>query len=116
MSTPQAPVLAKAVVGLLLRDRHLLVPAAQALSRRLGDIDLASEWLPFDYTGYYTAEMGQPLFRRILAFKNLVAQDELADLKLLTNRVERGFSIDGRRRINIHVASTCPKKPERRTL
>jgi hypothetical protein len=101
MSIPQAAVAAKAVVGLLMRDRRLLAPAADALCRQLGDIDLVSDWLPFGYTDYYHAEMGRPLFRRLVAFKELMPQDGLADLKLMTNQVEHQFSVGGRRRINI---------------
>lgn len=101
MSTPQAAVPAKAVVGLLMRERHLLTPAARLLCGELGEIDLVSEWLPFDYTTYYRDEMGLPLYRRLLAFKALVAQDGLAELKLATNLVEDTFCRDGRRRVNI---------------
>ena len=101
MSTPQTPEPAKAVVGLLMNERPLLPPAADILSRTLGDIDLASGWLPFDYTTYYRAEMGRPLYRRLLAFRNLVAQDALADIKIASNAVEAMFMRDGRRRLNI---------------
>jgi len=101
MSTPQTPEPAKAVVGLLMHERHLLPPAVEILCRILGGIDLASDWLPFDYTAYYAAEMGRPLYRRLLAFRDLVSQDTLADIKVATNAVEAMFMRDGRRRINI---------------
>lgn len=101
MSIPQPPLSAKAVVSLVMNDRGLLEPVAQALCRILGDIDVLSSWLPFDYTDYYKTEMGTPLFRRVLAFKDLVPQDGLAGLKLSTNELESTFASDGCRQVNI---------------
>ena len=50
-----------------------------------------SAWLPFEYTRYYEAEMGGPLERRLLAFRRLVAQDRLAEIKVAT-----GYELDGK--------------------
>jgi hypothetical protein len=101
MSVPQPPTPAKAVVSLVMKDTGLLEPAARGLGRLLGDIDLVSAWLPFDYTDYYAGEMGTPLVRRMLVFKDLIAQDRLAELKQSTNELESRFAADGRRRVNI---------------
>lgn len=101
MSIPQPPAPAKAVVSLVMRDRRLLEPVAKGLARILGDIDVVSSWQPFDYTDYYRAEMGAPLFRRVLTFKDLVPQDGLAGIKLATNTLEASFASEGRRRVNI---------------
>jgi hypothetical protein len=57
--------------------------------------------LAFDYTDYYEPEMGRGLFRRVIAFKQLIAQDQLADIKLQTNAVEFRYSRKGKRRVNI---------------
>jgi hypothetical protein len=45
--------------------------------------------------------MGTPLFRRMLAFKRLIKQSALANIKLFTNDLEGEYSIHGRRRVNI---------------
>ncbi|NNL77064.1 MAG: DUF4416 family protein, partial [Desulfobacterales bacterium] len=71
------------------------------LSTAFGALDMVSSWLPFNYTTYYTPEMGEPLFRRLLTFKTLIDQGELASIKLATNRLEESYSQDGRRRVNI---------------
>ena len=47
------------------------------LENSFGPVDMISAWFPFDYTDYYEAEMGKPLFRRIFVFKELVEQDSL---------------------------------------
>jgi len=57
--------------------------------------------MPFDYTTYYQQEMGTPLFRRLLAFKSLIEQLQLAAVKLSTNRLEDRYTRGGRRRVNI---------------
>jgi len=101
MSNPQTPKPAKLVVGLFMNDKRLLAAAACDLSDAFGPIDLAGPWFNFDFTDYYSTEMGTPLFRRVLAFKNHIQQHDLADIKLITNDVEHKYVQNGRRRINI---------------
>jgi hypothetical protein len=101
MSAPQEPKPGKLVIGLVLRDRPLVVSAAAELSNIFGSIDLVSSWMSFAYTSYYVPEMGFPLYRRLLTFKNLVHQEELAGIKIATNRLEEKFAHEGKRRINI---------------
>ena len=101
MSIPQTPKPAKLVVGLFMNDKRLLESAAGNLGDVFGPIDLASTWFSFDFTDYYTSEMGTPLFRRVLAFKNHIQQHDLADIKLMTNALEQEYLENGRRRINM---------------
>ena len=78
---------------------------AEAVCDRLmdlyGPVDLVSPWLPFDYTDYYEKEMGRPLCRRLLAFKHLIDQEQLPDIKHQTNAIESDFAREGRRGVNI---------------
>lgn len=101
MSKPQAPKPAKLVIGMLMQDSGLFGEAAGKLSARFGGVDIISAWLPFDYTSYYEKEMGAPLSRRLLAFKPLIQQDALADIKIMTNKLELAFCHQGKRQINI---------------
>ncbi|MEW6673995.1 MAG: DUF4416 family protein [Thermodesulfobacteriota bacterium] len=101
MSKPQTPKPAKLVVGLFMKDKHLSEPAVDNLSSTFGPIDLVSPWFSFDFTDYYSPEMGEPLFRRVLAFKNHIQQHNLAEIKLITNDFEQKYLKNGRRRINI---------------
>ncbi len=68
---------------------------------RHGDPDYVSEILPFDYTNYYAAEMGQSLVRRFVAFDRLIRPEELPAVKLETNALEGRLSEGGARRVNI---------------
>ena len=101
MSVPCKPKPAKLVIGLFMREKALLEPLVNELGAAFGALDLVSAWIPFDYTQYYEAEMGTPLFRRLLAFKKLIEQRELPRIKVATNALERRYMQDGRRRVNI---------------
>lgn len=101
MSDPHSPKPAKLVVGLFMNDKRLLEMAAGNLSDAFGPIDMASAWFSFDFTDYYQSEMGAPLFRRVLTFRNHIQQHDLADIKLATNVFEQKYVENGCRRINI---------------
>lgn len=101
MSLPQKPKPAKLVIGILLKDKALIEGVAQDLLDRFGAIDLLSEWLPFDYTDYYYPEMGGPLIRRVFSFVELIEQTFLADVKIITNGIEKKYSTNGSRGVNI---------------
>jgi hypothetical protein len=101
MSIPGLPDPARLVAGVLTGRKELFEPVARDLMDRFGQIDLVSRWLDFDYTAYYTAEFGSPLFRRMLSFQKLVGQEELAGIKRITNEIESKYSRDGKRQLNI---------------
>jgi hypothetical protein len=101
MSVPQTPKSAKLVVGFFTRDKKIINNLASELSSRFGQIDLVSSWMGFNYTKYYEPELGSPLFRRMFAFKRLIEQEELAAVKIETNRIEQTCSTGGRREANI---------------
>jgi len=101
MSKPQEPKPAKLVIGLFMKDRALFEPLAVELASEFGSLDMVSPWMPFDYTTYYEQEMGTPLLRRLLAFKTLIEQLDLASVKLTTNQLEDQYTRNGRRRVNI---------------
>ncbi|MFH0731233.1 MAG: DUF4416 family protein [Pseudomonadota bacterium] len=101
MSQPQTPSPAKLVIGLFMKEKDLFSPVASALADRFGAIDMISRWLPFDYTIYYEPEMGAPLNRRMLVFKQLIEQEDLPGIKQITNEIEIGHAVEGKRRVNI---------------
>ena len=101
MSIPQPPRPAKLVIGLLLGRKDPFPDVAAELEIAFGGPDLVSPWMPFDYTTYYEKEMGAGLLRRVLAFRTLIAQDRLAEIKLATNAMEQARAVGGRRRVNI---------------
>lgn len=101
MSQPQPPEPAKLVIGLFMKEQHYFLPAVKDITAEFGPIDTVSNWFPFDYTDYYGPELGGPLLRRMIAFQDLIRQADLAGIKMFTNAVERQYSHDGKRRVNI---------------
>jgi hypothetical protein len=101
MSLPQPPQPAKLVISLLLNDKALFEPVARALVAEFGVSDFISAWMPFDYTTYYAAEMGSPLVRRLIGFKQLIQQEDLSAVKLTTNTIEKRYADSRGRTVNI---------------
>jgi hypothetical protein len=110
MSLPQPPTPAKLIVGFFVKDKALAAGVAQALQDRLGPIDMVSAWLDFDFTTYYEKEMGAPLSRRLVVFKTLVGQTELAAIKQMTNALELNYQRKGQRRVNIDPGYLLPER------
>ncbi len=101
MSKPQPPQPAKLIIGIFLKQKAFELPLAEKFAALFGEVDLVSPWFDFDFTDYYFPEMGQPLFRRMFSFKELIAQQDLAQIKIQTNQLERSFEVNGCRRVNI---------------
>ncbi|MFH1673339.1 MAG: DUF4416 family protein [Pseudomonadota bacterium] len=101
MSTPQKPKPAKLIVGLFLNDKVIIRKVTESLAAYCGQPDAVSPWLSFHHTDYYAPEMGQPLFRRLFAFADLIEQDTLSDIKLFANKLEQDFMSGGKRLVNI---------------
>jgi len=101
MSIPAPPRPAKLIVGFFLAQQALAETVGHHLEELFGPVDLVSPWLPFDFTDYYEKEMGRPLYRRLLAFRHLIDQERLPDIKHQTNAIESAFSREARREVNI---------------
>ncbi len=101
MSVPSVPKPAKLVISLFMKDKRTLEPICRILTGKFGSVDMIGPWIPFDYTDYYKSEMGSPLFRRMLAFSDLVKQEDLAKIKIITNSIESEYAKGDYRIVNI---------------
>lgn len=102
MGRARIPAPALVVVGTLFSSSDSLDEARHRLTRLLGEVRLAAEPVRFAWTGYYQSEMGDGLWRCLLAGQHLARRDLLADLKLWTNRIEQELAGGGgRRTINL---------------
>lgn len=110
MSLPRSPQPARLAISLFVKEKELVAVAAQVLADTYGPVDTVSPWFAFDHTSYYELEMGKPLYRRILAFKTLVEQDDLSDIKLATNQIEGTYTEREKRRINIDPGYMVPSR------
>ena len=113
------------IIGVLstLESQHDRLIAV--LEDNFGPVDMHSPVLDFSFTDYYNSEMGGRPVRYLLLFRNLIDPSALADIKTLTNELEKQFSLDGNRRINLDpgtlslanlVLATCKDRSHRIAL
>jgi hypothetical protein len=88
-------------VGTLYSDHKVFVRSKEILVRTFGDSLSVSPPLPWDHSSYYKDELGWPIIRRFVFFRDPIDPGNLADIKLLTNDIEDSFSLDDKRRINL---------------
>lgn len=103
MSTPKIPDPALLMISVLASNwRNFEPQLINELQALFGPLAYISEAIAFYQTHYYDQELGRPLFKRLLGFKQLVPQDTLADIKLSTNYLEKKHcSGDGKRSFNL---------------
>ncbi len=101
MSRIHLPDPVKVIASIFSSERDILAETIRRLSEEFGDIDYIGELLPFDYTDYYTEEMGGSLVRRFISFDNLMDPGDLSRVKLFTNGIEEEFAREGKRNVNI---------------
>ena len=101
MGQANIPPAAKIIIGLIYHNSAIKVQALASLERRLGKIDFYSQEMDFNYTDYYEQELGKPLKRIFVSFKLLRQESLLSGIKLYTNELEKHFSLQEKRQINI---------------
>jgi len=80
----------------------------ELLKEIAGDFDLVSDTFHFPHLeNYYAKEMGKPLLKVFLSSESLIEADPCSEelnpvkLKLLSMEIEKEFSINGKRMVNI---------------
>lgn len=94
MGIIRPPKRVKLFVGMIGNDRDLMKRAGQLLRKDHGDVDIESDYWPFEHTEYYHDEMGENLERHFLAFSRLIHPEALADIKRDTNDLEQRLGED----------------------
>jgi hypothetical protein len=92
MAKVKEPQKAKLFVGMISGFPETFGEAAAILQMRFGAVDMESEIFSFDCTDYYAKEMGENLKRKFVTFEPLIAQDQLAQIKIFTNEMEEKFA------------------------
>ena len=89
---PPHPV--KLLVGMLAQQAPWLAAAERHLADAFGPIDLASGLIPFDFTDYYTPEMGPGLLRKFVTHERLIPPGDIASVKVATNDIEERLAAE----------------------
>lgn len=92
MGTASGPLPVKLITALMARDTNRIGTTARILADTYGPIDSESEVYPFSYSGYYQREMGTPLVKQFISFRDLVYPDRIAAIKGWSNNLELDIS------------------------
>ncbi len=102
MGEPSAFEREKLVIGILYSEETVLNTALSELIKLYGQIDSRSDSYSFsDFSRFYDLEMHGSVRRQFFSFAECVDPSELAEIKLRTNQLEKKFTVDGDRRINL---------------
>jgi len=101
MGKIQYPRKKKLIIGLIYKDEGIMARVESLLAGRFGPTDYRVSGLPFSQTEYYKKEMGPGLKRALMSFSRLCEIERSWRVKLITNGIERKFSKEGRRAVNI---------------
>jgi hypothetical protein len=110
MSTPKDADQVKLISSIFSRREDLIEAAVAGLEEMFGPLDWKSPRLLFDRTRYYEEEMGWPLFRRFVTFRDLICPESIVEVKLRTNELEKAYVRDGKRSVNIDPGYICMER------
>ena len=93
----------KLVIGVSFHREDILEAAMRDVCEKFGDWDMVSPDYSFSdgYSTYYDGELGGKGTRRIYSFEKTVDPTLQAEIKEFTNEIEKKYSVDGKRLINL---------------
>ena len=91
----------KLFAGFIYRETGLFIEVKKRLQDIFSPVDSESETFDFDFTTYYNKEMGTPLYKKFVSFRDLIEPVRLPQIKILTNKIENETMAPGGRIINI---------------
>ena len=101
MGQPKIADNVKLFAAITFNNQNNYKQVKQILIKEYGQIHLESEIYDFTFTDYYAAEMDSNLKKQFVAFQPLIRPENLIEIKLWTNEVEKQFSINDKRQVNI---------------
>lgn len=96
---PFSPV--KLICGVIFSSQKAIALTEERLTHLYGSIDFSSSSFAFDFTDYYEKQMGKNLRRKFLSFERLIDPENLSEIKLRTNRLEKEIQESMKRRLRV---------------
>ncbi|MCF7870793.1 MAG: DUF4416 family protein [Candidatus Omnitrophica bacterium] len=91
----------KPIFGFIYNNEKNYSKTKKILAKKYGKIDFESKKIDFNYTNYYSPEMGKPLFRRFISFLKLKGPSQFIKVKLFSLKIEKKFAKANHRTVNI---------------
>jgi hypothetical protein len=101
LGTVSRPAPVKLIFGFIYAAEDSYRAARASAAKRFGKIDFESRAIPFTYTDHYEKKRGTALTRRFCSFSRLINPQDLAAIKIWSNKLEQKLSIKTNRRVNI---------------
>jgi hypothetical protein len=80
----------KLIIGLIAGKTRIFTETEKELQSLFGPMDMRSDVFPFKETDYYEKQMGGvSLSRKFTSFKELIDPEQLSEIKVTTNRLEK---------------------------
>jgi hypothetical protein len=95
--------------GILYADAACRNRALDALISKFGPFRHESPAMPW-HSGHYSGELGAPVMRQFVFFRDIVLQDALKGLKKLTRSIEDDLSVEGKRKVNLDPGIVAPAR------
>ena len=92
MAIIKNPYPVKLIAGIITSSEEGFKHAERALRKAFGSIDYKSHQMVFNSTDYYNEEMGEGLKRTFLSFNKLIDPKALANIKIITNKIENSIA------------------------
>jgi hypothetical protein len=108
MGKPRVPDPALLFVGVLYREEESLSRSKEKLYGSFGESVLESPPMPWDFSRHYLSELGSPLLRSFVFFRDTISPETLCDIKLVTNALEADLSTEGKRSVNLDPGYLTP--------
>jgi hypothetical protein len=95
------PIPVKPVCAVTFSPDFSLEEILREIKPFTGEADLTSPMFDFDFTEYYSAEMGNGLKKAFVSFDKLMEPGQLSPLKIRTQELEGIWTREGGRRVNL---------------
>ncbi|GAJ08984.1 unnamed protein product, partial [marine sediment metagenome] len=100
------PKPAKLIISMFTSDKSLFNLYKKKLIKKFGEVDIESNAQPFNFTDYYKEEIGESLIQKLFSFSTLIRQDELAEIKIITNDLENNLENENSKNNPIKIMRT----------
>jgi hypothetical protein len=110
MSSPREADDVRLISSIFSPHEELIETAIGRLEEMFGPLDWRSPLVLFDRTRYYEKEMGWPLHRRFVSFRDLIRPEALVEVKIRTNALEKMCIQEGKRTVNIDPGYVCMER------
>jgi hypothetical protein len=95
------PLPVKLIFSVFTSTEDYFLKAKEEITCFFNNIEQISDKFTFNHTRYYEKEFGKDLFRKFIIVKELYKRDNIAKVKIISNKIEELLSINGKRMVNI---------------